>query len=712
MKLEEVDQSEVISSGVVWSAGYGIDEEDLRMLFVILRSSLYSNKIQAVLREYMSNGWDEHMQTGQGDKPIKVVLPTHLNPTLIIRDYGRGLSHEQIDKVYRKYMKSLKRDTNDPIGSFGIGAKVAFAYSDTFSITSHHMGMQRVYVGIIANGGVGDISQHGPARPTDETGIEIQVPVNPDHIWKFHHEARRLFPFFEPTPECNINLGVKTLAQVREESAQATDKALVCRPDQLPLDTSRTRVWAKMGPVVYPVDMDQVRDKVRHKIPENRIFLLDVPIGSIAPHPSREALEYTDKTVKTLVAQIDAYVDALLAAERKKWAQMSMWNRRQYADDVFERTGFELGPRGKLKLTKEEIEQIASLATLQRVRNYWDRKRKQSIVHVSEDTEITTKAKTHLYVHNATKLFRGYVRGSYDVDDGTTLYMKLTGDPATLRPQVEAVLEGTPLAGIPISFTSEMTYTNITQGRSSVSLPQHKARYFTFNGGMGHRMSSRWDVNDAPPGDGDVFVIIERFTPVDMRSFFSRYETDSCLADMLGIEMPEVLAVKNTESKPAHYDDYTSKGAIDYRTWSKRFREWIQHEPKIRENARLAHLPDHYEFRGHSSENAIYLGEDHPIYVFLRDYEKAREEGKRVRSLDYEARYFLKSIKGIQKPKWTERLQKLREKYPLFWNKPYDLDYPSFCAMILWAEKRNAARSITPDNLPITYATGYAQENA
>jgi len=62
----------------------------------ILRDTLYSDKILAVLREYSANAWDAQREIGRGSEPIEVTLPTLQDPTLRIKDKGPGLSKESI----------------------------------------------------------------------------------------------------------------------------------------------------------------------------------------------------------------------------------------------------------------------------------------------------------------------------------------------------------------------------------------------------------------------------------------------------------------------------------------------------------------------------------------------------------------------------------------------------------------------------------------
>ncbi|NBR67090.1 MAG: hypothetical protein EBT79_07425, partial [Actinobacteria bacterium] len=116
-----VESRTVTARGVASAASFGMRSENSAHIFNILRSTLYSNKVLAVLREYSANAWDEHRAAGIPDRPIKVVIPTALEPTLRIRDYGRGLSEQQVFEVYTQYGSSTKRDSDDVVGCLGIG---------------------------------------------------------------------------------------------------------------------------------------------------------------------------------------------------------------------------------------------------------------------------------------------------------------------------------------------------------------------------------------------------------------------------------------------------------------------------------------------------------------------------------------------------------------------------------------------------------------
>jgi len=71
--------------------------------FNILSSGLYANKIRAIIRELSCNATDSHVAAGRAGTAFDVHLPNALEPYFSIRDYGTGLSHDQVTSIYRKY---------------------------------------------------------------------------------------------------------------------------------------------------------------------------------------------------------------------------------------------------------------------------------------------------------------------------------------------------------------------------------------------------------------------------------------------------------------------------------------------------------------------------------------------------------------------------------------------------------------------------------
>jgi len=109
----------------------------------ILSDGLYSDKIQSIIRELSCNAVDSHVEAGKGDEPIEVHLPTVFEPVFYVRDFGVGLDHEQVIKIYTVYGASTKTNSNEFIGQLGLGSKSPFSYVDAFDVTARKEGVKR-----------------------------------------------------------------------------------------------------------------------------------------------------------------------------------------------------------------------------------------------------------------------------------------------------------------------------------------------------------------------------------------------------------------------------------------------------------------------------------------------------------------------------------------------------------------------------------------
>ena len=150
---------------------------DMGLVFDILRSKLYSNKILAICREISCNARDAHREVGTPDRPIEITLPSLLDPNLHIKDYGLGISPDRMVNVFIKYAASTKRNDNLQTGGFGLGAKTPFAYVDAFNINVCHEGKLRNYTAVIDESKVGKLCLLAEQATDQPNGTEIIVPI-------------------------------------------------------------------------------------------------------------------------------------------------------------------------------------------------------------------------------------------------------------------------------------------------------------------------------------------------------------------------------------------------------------------------------------------------------------------------------------------------------------------------------------------------------
>src|SRR5690606_5440739 len=110
------------------------------------------------------------------DVPVQVMLS---NDKLIIRDFGLGIHPDKMHPTYCVYGATTKENDGNQTGGFGLGSKAPFAYSDHFTVSTHHEGLKSVYAisrGSALTNGKPDLRTIVQV-PTTETGLEVMVPV-------------------------------------------------------------------------------------------------------------------------------------------------------------------------------------------------------------------------------------------------------------------------------------------------------------------------------------------------------------------------------------------------------------------------------------------------------------------------------------------------------------------------------------------------------
>ena len=75
--------------------------------FRILSDGLYSDKITAIIRELSCNAYDAQLTAKNMDTPFHIKLPNRPEPNFSIRDYGTGLSDEDIRNIFTTSTNSL-----------------------------------------------------------------------------------------------------------------------------------------------------------------------------------------------------------------------------------------------------------------------------------------------------------------------------------------------------------------------------------------------------------------------------------------------------------------------------------------------------------------------------------------------------------------------------------------------------------------------------
>jgi hypothetical protein len=292
----------VIKSGVGKESHFNIKDENVAHIFSILRNQLYSDKIGAIIREYITNAIDAHVE-GNVRRPISVTLPSIFSHEFVIRDYGKGLSPEDMVKIFASYGASTKRESNSFTGMLGIGSKSAFSYTNSFTIISRYEGTETIYTAYIDESNIGTIATIH-SKPTNESGLSIHIATHKNDFEQFSKSIVEFFKYIDYRPEF---LG----AEIYIQEPKSVIKGLSWKFYESSLRSYRQdrEVHFVMGNVTYTSTYKTLSSQLQISLEwlesiHNVDLVVDVPIGKIKPSASRESLEFNDLTKSYLFSTL------------------------------------------------------------------------------------------------------------------------------------------------------------------------------------------------------------------------------------------------------------------------------------------------------------------------------------------------------------------------------------------------------------------------
>lgn len=317
--IPTIIERDIHRSGTFQETKMGIAKGSEAWIFNILRNSTYTDKIGSPMREYIANALDEHQKLGKSDVPVEVTFPTAFSNEFRVRDFGAGLSDEDVVQFFANYGASDKRESNDLIGAFGIGCKSAFAYSDSFTIVSYKDGVKTTFNMYIDETDIGSIAKLTSTKTKEENGIEIIIPVKPQDVNTFVTRGFELMKYFKTKP---LIKGVSYVPDFKREASPVSGK------DWRYFGDNRGSIVIQ-GQIGYPVDPYQLgtinyntRPAVAGEIDKWEYSLLssgleiEVPIGEVEVTASRESLQMSEKTIKAVrkrLAEIRAEIVDLVS---------------------------------------------------------------------------------------------------------------------------------------------------------------------------------------------------------------------------------------------------------------------------------------------------------------------------------------------------------------------------------------------------------------
>ena len=259
-------------------------------------SDIYQHKVRAVIRELSCNAADAH-KFAQNDSPFKVHLPTHLEQWFSIRDYGFGLTKQEMKEVFIIFFESTKEDTNDFIGSFGIGAKSFFSIAESAIVHSYQNGTKSSYSLFTDENGLPQMASLMVQDTFEPDGLEIIVGSNA--VDEFQREAVEVYKWFDELPIIN---SATVVAQISEAKLHYK---ITGNGFGMNLKSGSTK--AIMGGVAYEVPYGYCTKLESY---------IHFEIGDLSVNPGRETLSLDQKTKDALYAKRDYLLEHFVEALR------------------------------------------------------------------------------------------------------------------------------------------------------------------------------------------------------------------------------------------------------------------------------------------------------------------------------------------------------------------------------------------------------------
>ena len=292
-------------------------EAGRRVLIELYIDKVYTDKVWAVVREYCTNAMDANIAAGRGDLPIEITLPyinrgnwannfkTDKSNTFRVRDFGEGLDENEIDQIFIVLGESTKRLDNSQTGNMGIGAKSGFAYGE-FTVTSIKDGKKWHYLAKRNDSNAPTLIPIGlPQDTTEHSGITIEFQVKDSDIDSFRNRSFFLGQFAKVRPKYINDFG-HTFQDLKPEM-EGDSWAIIKRGSNY-IDQFNV-VMANICYICRDVSLLQelqaIIDTRTHGL------VINVGPGDVSIPPSREELEYTDLTRRTISKHLKSLKDAI-----------------------------------------------------------------------------------------------------------------------------------------------------------------------------------------------------------------------------------------------------------------------------------------------------------------------------------------------------------------------------------------------------------------
>ena len=266
-------------------------QDKLHKMWDLLQSP-YRDPIASLIREYVSNAFDSHIEAGV-DTPVYVTLEEDQSGWYwACEDFGVGLSEDRCANIFMKYLTSTKEETNDQIGAFGMGSKSGLGYTDVVHIRTRFNGAEYKYMlHKTTDAPTLSLMERYPTDKRNGTQIKVYLKDSWDETGKFKDKTRSQLTYFD-----NVHYGGQ-LKHLNEEFILYKGKNFCFRPGNQ-IFSNQTHIV--IGNVPYPINWEAI-GKTKIEMP----IALTFEIGDLPVIFTREDLRYTDDAIRKVKGKLN-----------------------------------------------------------------------------------------------------------------------------------------------------------------------------------------------------------------------------------------------------------------------------------------------------------------------------------------------------------------------------------------------------------------------
>ena len=328
----ESEKNDITSSGVKEEINFGTS--DMGFIFDILRSKLYSNKVEAICKEISANGRDSMRAAGKAKTPIEITLPSQWQPNFKVKDTGEGMSPERVKEVYVNYGSSTKRGDNLQTGGWGIGGKTPWALSDSFIVKTIYDGILYEYSAYVDESKIGKLALLSKTSTDQCNGTEVIVPVSQKYFSEFERCIELVTRYWDDAEN-----SVRPIIHGGKVAYNKPSMVLL-EDDNWKLYENTNRGAFEMQLIVDGIKYDfdyssfKSRSYMESLLNMNGLITIFIKTGEVSLAANRETVhidkkteDMIDKTLRTISKDIKSKLEARMASAKDYWEACKLYQQ-------------------------------------------------------------------------------------------------------------------------------------------------------------------------------------------------------------------------------------------------------------------------------------------------------------------------------------------------------------------------------------------------